>query len=1123
MTSISVNRIIGNIDNAIRPALITPSSQRGSTDIRITAQSKQGRGRMNVTGPYTGASDSVVDVEILGGSGATMRATTPVTRGVGNGQMTVSAITPGAVAETLTFSLLDAGDPAVAAALDFYGVTLTAKTPGAAGNALSLSVTRNLSTVPLPYATLDSISKGTVDFDGPQFDWGGPATSDGSIPNSAPRIQFDGFPQVHRAWKEWSAGAWAYHIDPAPEYDIPVDTRILSLSGDYSLILTDGVTAEQYSAVTLYDFLTQIAARSALVEVLGTIAADHAPGGMAVTDIPLRTDAHALPVTRTVQSVYAEPLQDVMAAPTAPTENITITCQGLGAGGSELWQVKGSVSGALPDALTGQDYDGGPIQFRIPPIVAPITNQARISAKPAYVSRDETKGEGLPAVCINPLKLGVQATDKTITYTYTKRPPADCSCDGKSVGTPSDFCLGLEDQNMGTLDPAYQTRLEELYQWRSNAISANTNPPNPSPGNYYIQFPVDPISDSTSTDSMVRVGGFSTRTDANAVGADLVDGRVIDGINAVGESVTLQGVTQQYTATVISSIGEKQFKDMSGWYITRIDFNAVMDTVFSADLDISWINKTTKILADNLAQIADVGAATTEWDALFTAAQADLDFLQDTSTNDASGYPPTDDTKLSFLDRYKSRADYILTLAGIVPKSDASSTSTAAGDGCWQNDPSANYWWVPDDDELAPAFTNQVYVSARKGCGQNHPQGQWYSTKEFGFGLVVDCPERLKDGDSFKITIKGTGGGAMYVSGDEFTIPLIAAQAAPFIGGVDGDATQTWTVRGDLSGNLPDWAWNPDSPSEYVSGPALTTLTPGGIPFEIGDVITYAIEGGQLKWRRDGSGWTTADLFGGAVDLGDGLTLTAIPGSAPSFLAGDRWTFTAAATYGTDRLRQPRIGKGFAWDGDTVTLDIDLGSIQSCPILLLALHSLPTTAGLTISGGDAAVGEWSINPAIGDGPILDYLAARTARYLRVVVTGTGSGAQIGWLYAGQGWQPTVGASSLPLVRQYGLARGQGLNPGALYRGRGVGGTWSWSIDQGGALDSDNADALVTLVDHVAQQGIEPVCMVPDVREPRRAALALIDTDALTFTDTINFQNTADRLISVELPLRAVLS
>lgn len=125
------------------------------------------------------------------------------------------------------------------------------------------------------------------------------------------------------------------------------------------------------------------------------------------------------------------------------------------------------------------------------------------------------------------------------------------------------------------------------------------------------------------------------------------------------------------------------------------------------------------------------------------------------------------------------------------------------------------------------------------------------------------------------------------------------------------------------------------------------------------------------------------------------------------------------------------------------------------------------------------------------------------------------------MWAGLGWQPTVGASDLTMARQYGIARGAGLNPAGLYRGRGNGGRWSWQLDNGGALLDSNVDALLELVDHVAAEGLEPVCITPDIREPGRASIAILDADELVMVEHNNWQGSG-RAVSVELPFRAVL-
>lgn len=85
--------------------------------------------------------------------------------------------------------------------------------------------------------------------------------------------------------------------------------------------------------------------------------------------------------------------------------------------------------------------------------------------------------------------------------------------------------------------------------------------------------------------------------------------------------------------------------------------------------------------------------------------------------------------------------------------------------------------------------------------------------------------------------------------------------------------------------------------------------------------------------------------------------------------------------------------------------------------------------------------------------------------------------------------------------------------------------WRWELDQGGALIGDNVDALLAIVDHTAEQGMEPVCIVPDVRVPARAAIAVIDADEIVLTEHMGWQaeGVAEPIVSVELPFRAVLA
>lgn len=49
--------------------------------------------------------------------------------------------------------------------------------------------------------------------------------------------------------------------------------------------------------------------------------------------------------------------------------------------------------------------------------------------------------------------------------------------------------------------------------------------------------------------------------------------------------------------------------------------------------------------------------------------------------------------------------------------------------------------------------------------------------------------------------------------------------------------------------------------------------------------------------------------------------------------------------------------------------------------------------------------------------------------------------------------------------------------------------------------------------------------MPDVRDPARAAVAIIDADEVTMTESTNWQAStiADPVVSVELPFRAVIA
>jgi hypothetical protein len=1003
--SISVNRILSNKDNRVSAATLTASAQRASDDVRLVAQSRQGGGRLVVSGSYTGAADTVVDVEVVSGSGGALTPSARVIRGVGNGVLSIDALHVSAVPESLTFALLDAGSAPVPAALEFYGAALVARAVGVAGNALALSVTRNLTLTPMQYATIEPIAAGTDSLEGPQWDWGQPAATDAGIPDAALRLQFEGFPTVHRACKTWDGGRFVYRLDPATAYEIPADVRLLQVAGDYALSLTDGVSTEAYAAVTIYDFLSQVEARSALARVRGLVARDTAPGGMAVTDIPLRTDAHALPATGGVVEV-------VEVAPTAPTENLTLEFAGQST--APLWSVRGGVSGELPAAVAGELYTSGPVRFRIPLPTSNATG-ARISALVQLASREAD--EGLPALCFKPLSLGAAATDVSITFTYRKRPPADCVCADLPALNLSGACLGLDVGGTGmALDAAYQTRLVQLYAWRADFVRTNTEiePYDADEDRvaadrtdvdianqtvkalagclaevyteavalaqwdaYWaaLQIELDPYEpNGAATNAPKYVAGLSINTiGGEYLGAGLYAPRIIRSSTATGRLYRILGAPFESSgAPTLLGATEPTWSGTGPWV------DSTTDGVSFEALPYYWRPATAQALGHKIdpgtgyfytvKTAGNTGTTEPEWDAE-AGDVTDGTVVWERTASRAALFEFTGGD--SWQQMVGSLMDHVRAMAGIVPKSDAS--SSVSGGSCWRDYPEASHWWVDESGEYLPAFTNQPYVSAVLGC-----DGTPAPSREFGFGIVTACEHRLKDGDKVTVTIRGTGM-AGYKQGDKIVIPVVAASSAPFSGGAAGDPTQTWTVRGTVSGSLPDWLFDPSAPAQYVAGPVTASLAPGGIPFEVGDAIDVSIEGGSLRWRRDGGAWTVGDLFGATHALGDGLSLVATPGAAPSFVAGDSASYKAVATYGTSRMRQPRIGQGFAWSGAAVTIDVDLLAVHDVEAVLLGLHTLPAGCAVTISGGVAAVGEWTATPAWHASAVLAVLPAGRRR------------------------------------------------------------------------------------------------------------------------------------------------
>lgn len=321
------------------------------------------------------------------------------------------------------------------------------------------------------------------------------------IPADAHRIAFgEDASMVYRQYKVYKNGKWRYHFEPAIASEVPAGARVKFVSGGRTVTITDGAVTETYPGiVTLYDLLSAFQTASALVKVVGIVANDTAPGGMAARDLVTRTDAHCLP-TYGNGGKSATGFVNYTAMAGAKTELVEARCWAVSskdhpnAGiGKELWLLKGSVSGVLETALkTGDPFVmSNRFRLEIPTRLPDGFGSPRglfSLTEIALVARNasSTPPEVAPDICIKQsLALGPEAVDQTLTLVYKKRTPSvDCACEEMSVPDLSGRkCLTgsiYSTYEGGIMQPGQLGRLSRLGNWHRKFVEGNVAlfPPN---------------------------------------------------------------------------------------------------------------------------------------------------------------------------------------------------------------------------------------------------------------------------------------------------------------------------------------------------------------------------------------------------------------------------------------------------------------------------------------------------------------------------------------------------------------------------------------------------------------------------------------------------------------------
>jgi len=1072
-------RYLFNRDNLARTGTITatnivPSAAFARTD----TTPKSGGGAVLLSGAYTGSTDAEIDVEILDDAGITRRVSAPEFVGVGNGVMSGLTAANSVAAQTVTVTLEDLGIETRAAQAPFQSAVLVAQDPGADGNSITVSVdSSGLVDAATPYALQEDLREGQNEYVGDQWNFGAAALNpDGTIPASAPRIRFGIDPQVYRAFRRYTAGRWVYGFSPAPVRTVLAGASVYAVTGTRTITITDGVTPETFAGiVTLFDALSAIRDTSALVRVEGAIVSDFRPGGQGITDLSVYTQSYAASQSADGSEFVRDAEFPVTVDPLAPTEVLTITCSDASESGAERWSVRGQVSGRLSDAITNVLYSAGPYGFRVPLVPSPLVPTANAIAVNLISQRSNASQR--PTLCVEDALVGRLARATTYEFEWRTRPdPCPCDTEADIEGGPDPDLLGIQLPNgVNAMTEASRViRDERLAAYVKTVTQSNTGAvPGDAPG-------YQPEMKQSDILFMQNVGRIFSRTLR----------RVLDG-------------TPQWPVwAAATAIGVDVVRESTN----RNGYRYAYSGGTTGATEPTWPTTVGATVSDGTGTWTCIGLTVwAMWDAAFAALQTDANELIGMADGENLSDVETDgvlqpNPRALYFARYQSAMNEILAAAGLQPDFE---DAGLGGNAVWR-DRGGAAWFECISHDLLPIQPGYYYHSARMvpdDSGRKIP----VSTQEFGVGIDVPCAG-LVDGDLLRITIDLEGvPRATYQQGDSFTVQVNRAEPLGLSGGQDGDDTLTFSVIGSVAGRLDNYALDLTALAPYSDEGLAFAITPGAVPFALGDRFRFRVEAARAQWRLNGGSWSAPIEAAGTVSLSSGVSAIFAPGVAPSWVAGDRWSFLAESINGPVQALQP-TDAALSWTGSTsITITPAAGAIEG---LLIADHTIPADATITLQGSDDAFATVLSSQAIDwrvrhiwipiDSPRLAY---------RLLVNRGGS---IRWLWVGDALQPSMPNGKVELgvlIRRYQL-------PGI---GRRAANSGTVRHD---ALTQAAVDDLVGALNWSCENDRRLLGILVSDLEP---AIVRLPEDPIEVTDQRNHQatNMLDRVLALSVDLEAV--
>lgn len=1190
-------KYLGNNANILRTAALSMTNIVASDAVyRTDTDAKNGGGQVSLSGSYTGQTDSVFEVEIVDNTiVGTPRVSNPIFTGVGNGVLSSLAATSAVTAQEIKISLVDLGTQTRKAYAPLQGVTIQAKVAGTGGNSITLTIDQSgITRTASGFALTEQLKQGQNEYVGDHWNFGAVVIApDGTIPTTAPRVAFGDDPQIYRSYKKFVDGRYVYSFSPKPIRDVAAGEKVFIVTGTRTATVTNGATTETYNSITtLYDLLSGIQASSTLVSIVGVVAKDYNPNGMAIDDLSVQTSSYFLNLVKDGSRNIKHATIGLAVDSNAPTEHLVIECAPGPKAGQEKWLVSGSVSGDLPDATTGVLYNSGPVSFTIP-IQTVLNNSPEGEITGVYEPTSGHPEDFSPCFNLYKPKLGINATSKTLTWVYQKRKAPACDCEAQpGIGGPSDDCLGVDTGgNMATLSDPHRLRIERVRTWASDWIKtcrhvADVNLTDSGRADISTESADLRVARSVTDILLNALSALYTNSDAklrntawqasHLYALDDIREPVtengyryrvsVKGTSAgseptwpttIGATVTDGGVTWECIGKTPIAFFDQELltvqSELARWIdapkatiwvnITTSDLpiyqrlipttrnghsyicvkrpvgntgaTAVTEPTWPtngstvADGDLVWQDAGAYWPASTVVTVGTIlipfngrifkcttGGTTgasepASWDAqkvtdngvvwtclnsptIGSTIQADVN----AAGADVAEYAGT----------FAEQMSVVLAAAGL-----ASSFNQASllGNECWHDYPDKDHWWVcTDDPNYLPIFTNVYYHSVKTSHDANGDP-ILVNTKEFGFRFQF-CESDLLEGDTVRITISAAGVSALtYQAGDRIEFDVNYSSPVQLGGGQTGNDTLTFNVIG-TSQSFTQYALNTVTLNSYSNAGLSFLITPGAIDFKLGDTYTFTVEGGRFKFRKDGGSWSANTSIQPTVSLSDGLSGVFQSGAAPSWITGDKWTFTAEAINGPDQLRQPTDSRA-AWVNSTV-LTITPSASASASAILLCDHTIPSNAVIVLQGSNDNFATTPLNLTLTWRSDSIYATFTQASYAKYRIT-CDKGGTAQWPWLGDGLELKIPGG----ITELGKLKKKLRFPGLVAR-RALGVT----VDHE-ALTKDSIDSLLDMLSHACEYDDRRIAIIPNDAEPDEVSLVQYSSDSLDIEDILDFQ------------------